>query len=509
MKCYSPITIRNKKLAYHSGYDRPLMVVPCSNCESCRENQKNSWILRTYYHWLQFFENGGIVLFVTLSYCANSLPWVHDGNYNFTCFSHEDINRWINSIRKFFEVHYSITGIDYIVTCEYGKSKTGTHRPHYHALLFFPKHENLPSVPVLKKIVEYYWRGPLYRKSRKTGKYERVLLVKNTRGRVPKRMGYVYWSKKYGAEVTCAKAAKYVGKYICKDMDFYEKPEIKKYLSIDGNYQKIKDKLPRHWQSKSFGLSLLDYVLSLPYNEQLEAIEKGVAFKATSYRYALPLYIKNKLYYESKPLVTKIGEQLFNQRVMSKAGLQFQKDLQIRKFEQIGEQFRVKLSSYGLYQSLPELSMLERWCRSFGLPFLDYRDLSDYLVNNYVKPFDFKDLVAYKLVYRGYAYNASIINVPWLDVSALTNLAPSILLDRMQFNFDAYDFDPDYNWKECNFDKENLLLNYVPQYQKFEDLLRLLEDLDCMSAERKMIGIRRDESNIDKIRKDLFSYEEE
>lgn len=507
MKCYSPISISNKKLAFHSGYDKPKLTVPCNNCEACRENVKNDWIIRTYYHWLNFYENGGRVLFVTLSYCWYSMPWVIDGDFKFMCFSHKDISRFINSVRKFIEVHYHVTGIDYIITCEYGHN--GTQRPHYHGLLFFPNDDRLPGTAMLKKIIEYYWRGPLYRKNKKTGKYVRESLVKNTRGRIPKRMGYVYWSKRYGAEVTCSKAAKYVGKYICKDMDFYNKPDIKEYLSIEGNKEKIKDKLPRHWQSKSFGLSMLDYILSLPYEEQLDCIENGISFKTESFRYTLPIYIKNKLFFDSKTLETVVGNDIYTQRVYSKAGLRFQKDLALRRYENIGQQLRHKLSPFGLYSFLPELNMLERWCRSFDLPFLSWRDLSDYFVNTFIKPYDFKDLVAYKLVYRGYAYNASLLNVPWLCVTALTNLAPSIENDRLAFNSVSLDFDPNENWKERVYDQEHLILNYVPQYQKFEKLLKLLEDLECMTSERRMLRIRNDEKDINNIRKDMFHYEEE
>lgn len=505
MKCFQPITIRNKKLAYHSGYDRLKMVVPCGTCLACRENIKNDWILRTYYHWLRFYESKGKVLFVTLTYRPECVPYVHDGEFNFACFNRKDIVRWLNSIRKFFDVHYSIKGIDYIVTCEYGGKKTK--RPHYHALLFFPYADNLPNVSYLKRVIEYYWFGPIYRKNSK-GKFVPSALVSGTRGRVPKRMGFVYWSKKYGAEVTCAAAAKYVGKYICKDLDFYDKPDIKKYLSFPGKKDLVKDRLPRHWQSHSFGLSLLDYLLSLPYDEQLVAIEKGVAFKATTFRYTLPSYITNRLYYDVKPLKTEIGDKVYFQRVANDRWFQYNLDLKVRARAKVVEQLQLDLSPFGLEKFLPNLQILERYCRSMALPFYEYTDLSNYLVVTYIKPYSFEDLAAYKEVYRGYSYNDSLINVPWLSVEALTKLAPSIQLDRLRFNFAAYDFDPESD-VDRSFDRDNQLVKFVPQYSKFEYLLTLLESMKCFTSERAALRIDSDNKKVDKIKKDSLVYYEE
>lgn len=504
MHCINPITISNKKLAFHAGYDRLKVVVPCGSCECCRENIKNDWILRTYYHWLQFYDSGGKVLFVTLSYCNDALPIHHDGNFHFACFSRKDVMRWLNSIRKFLEVHFGIVGIDYIVTCEYGGKNT--HRPHYHALLFFPNHSNLPRVPYLKEIIEYYWTGVQWRKDKK-GRWRKWQLIRKSRGRCPRRKGFVYWSKKFGAEVTCAKAAKYVGKYICKDLDFYNKPDIKKYLSFDGNKDKLKGKLPCHWQSHSFGLSLLDYILSLPYDKQLECLENGVAFKSQTYRYSIPSYITNKLYYYANPMKLNLNGTEHSIRVFTDRWFRFNLDLQKRKLDNVCNDLKLKLSPAGLEKYLPTLDYVERWCRSFDLPFLDYYSLSDYLVNNYIKPFSFDDLVAYKCVYRGYSYNDVLYNVPWCTVEGLTKLAPSIILDRLKFNYSSYDVDLDGS--ERSFANENSINKYVLHYNIFERLLCLLESLECFSSERKIMRIRNDEDKINVIRNDMFKYEDE
>ena len=96
--------------------------------------------------------------------------------------------------------------------------------------------------------------------------------------------------------------AKYISKYVCKDIDFYKKKEITEYLDKnlkktnkqewEKRYWRIKRYLPKHWQSKGFGIALIDEV-----KKDKEYYLNGGKWKDIKdlKTYHIPEYITHKL----------------------------------------------------------------------------------------------------------------------------------------------------------------------------------------------------------------------
>lgn len=169
-----------------------------------------------------------------------------------------------------------------------GSIRTPTKRPHYHCLFFVPKEWlSLPDFENVEKIKSFFSKFWHY--------------------------GLILWSdekknKPNPIFVQDEFAGIYVSKYCFKDVDFYNNKDLLEYLydedhkRIESHYEAIKDYLPRHWQSESFGVGLTKYY------DSYEAMDEGVDFhfksdleKGRSIKYRAPQYIERKLYYNQLP----------------------------------------------------------------------------------------------------------------------------------------------------------------------------------------------------------------
>ena len=123
--CLKPITIVPKyKKIYPTLNNRIINVVPCGKCTECRKNYVNSLKLRAFNE----MQVSKYVLFDTLTYNENTVPW----NYGIRTLQIEDYQKFIKRLRKVLKGKK----IKYLIGGEYGTKETGTHRPHYHILLF-------------------------------------------------------------------------------------------------------------------------------------------------------------------------------------------------------------------------------------------------------------------------------------------------------------------------------------------------------------------------------------
>ena len=468
MVCSSPLRISNSKIAYHTGMDKPFLSVPCGKCFSCRFHEQEDWCIRAYYHWLKYQRLHGKVIFATLTYSNRSLPMVHDGKYNFSCFSKKDIDRFLNSFRQHFKRKFHIgengsVGIDYLVCCEYGSQNT--FRPHYHILLFIPDCDHI-SVPYIKKIVNKIWF-------------------------VDQHKGWIIWSKeiKGGALVSSHKAIQYVSKYVTKDLDFYGKQDIMDYLSFEGNKEKIKHNLPHHWQSKGFGSYLADFVMSSPDRDDL--IADGVHLPCETYRYKLPRYIVNKLL--TRNVITDFvlrttpsGSPVYRQvRLMSNFGYNYRVSRFVEDFRKRYEKLSLDTSNLGLSKYFTNLLDLNSYMNELGLNYFndwDFVKLEKHLLSH-LNGHTVYDLAAYDLVYRGYAYHRDF-NLDSLSVDYLTESAPRVYGERLKFNF----ADESYKYFEYQLKPSHhggMMLDVVPDYYGFEYILDFLDKLRSRLAFRK------------------------
>lgn len=112
MNCTSPV------------YTKSGQVYPCGKCPNCRARDRQTWVFRLRME----YQSCNFGLFVTLTYDDEHLP--SDG------VSKRDVQLFLKRLRKAFckaEIKYS-EACRYFIVSEYGDH---THRPHYHALLFF------------------------------------------------------------------------------------------------------------------------------------------------------------------------------------------------------------------------------------------------------------------------------------------------------------------------------------------------------------------------------------
>lgn len=303
--CISPLLVWSNKQCFTKYRDALYNMVPCGHCLNCRENYQNEWSVRTFFEVQNAQKNGFVMQFV-LTYRESDCPWFHDSEHDFhtRCFNQEHLHKFLKSLykactrtRKYtrsgkLRVYYryirdrkgnvkrkevieplGFPTMRYLVAEEFGADDNYTHRPHYHILLFFPE----PSI---------------------YGKDFRDVL-----NRVRKLWDYGFvFPRKFEQErslIDKRKFHKYICKYVCKDMDFFN-PDALRYMSIsDECNAKLKEVSPKHFQSQGFGSSFnpLD-------NDQLQQFE-GVDFenllkvhlKSDTFTYPLPRYYKNKLFY--------------------------------------------------------------------------------------------------------------------------------------------------------------------------------------------------------------------
>lgn len=147
MGCFTPYYVQSQQL-----------FVPCGKCYDCRLQKRQSWCFRMQ----QELQARPTAFFVTLTYSEENVPnrqfdVKHLDRYeteNFYTLSKEDASNFIATMqkelrRRFFVEGFSKSGrrrnvalVRYYLIGEYGDKchvVEGTNRPHYHAILYFPK----------------------------------------------------------------------------------------------------------------------------------------------------------------------------------------------------------------------------------------------------------------------------------------------------------------------------------------------------------------------------------
>lgn len=190
-------------------------------------------VFRSYIEFLHYKKIGGSVYFVTLTYNNEHLPWLilKDGT-KIPCFNKFHIRNFIKYIRVWLKRNNMLsTGIKFLMCSEYGKN---TKRPHYHGILYFPFH-----IPALSftRLMRTWWQH-----------------------------GFVICSKQ-GWEIKSVSGISYASKYVAKDFNYYNLPQLKDIIR-NGEFSQFKkdyyDSLPHHWQSVGFGIPFVTlYALSL------------------------------------------------------------------------------------------------------------------------------------------------------------------------------------------------------------------------------------------------------
>lgn len=180
------------------GQNLEYVRIGCQNCEGCQESHSKEWAIRCLLESGLHEHN----YFVTLTYNEENLPYaeelhdqysgmdyIDDGTweYNGGTLNPKDMDKFFDDLLRYYNYHYSHTGIRYFYAGEYGTLG----RPHYHAIIF-----NLPIDPTELKIYRVNTNGTMY--------YTHPLLSKLW-GKGFVVIGEVNWD-------TCAYTARYVMK---------------------------------------------------------------------------------------------------------------------------------------------------------------------------------------------------------------------------------------------------------------------------------------------------------
>ena len=150
MGCFTPYYVKG---AY----------VPCGKCYGCRLDKRQSWCFRL----LQELRDRPTAFFVTFTYNDDNVPYAlydrkHLDRYstkNFDVLSKDDASALIKSLQTNLRGLTSNNRllVRYYLIGEYGDKchiTKGTNRPHYHALLYFPKGV---SVHVAREVILRSW----------------------------------------------------------------------------------------------------------------------------------------------------------------------------------------------------------------------------------------------------------------------------------------------------------------------------------------------------------------
>lgn len=311
--CLQPLHIKNNS-SYHvegisyTGYD-----VPCGHCLECQQEKRNEWQTRISFELASLYACHGRAVFLTFTYDNEHLPHFEldfgvQGKEVISCFSHADVLAFLNRLKVEAHKRFGPHAYKYFFTSEYG---TNTKRPHYHAIFFLQPFVNWQTfVEMCRAKWSYGYMFPKY------NKYMSCYVDNDNR---PLCDGKPCISSLGGC-------AKYVSKYVTKDLSFYELPSLSQYLSKKGNKDLIKRSLPKHWQSNCLGWSAIDDINLFDDSAVKDVISNGLLNPLTFVRVPLPSYVVNKLMFKnvkSTRISPTSGKPLYD-RYFTEFGMQYQ-----------------------------------------------------------------------------------------------------------------------------------------------------------------------------------------
>lgn len=324
--------------------------INCGECAECKEQKKNEWYLRTYWQAKQCWDEGGYILFDTLTYNNENLPHVSDfidfervsyptdndfskiecnytvadygkriklkdenaalyADLNCSCFNSEDYRLFFVRLRRALDYRgYDSKKLKYFLTSEYGSTEGLTHRPHYH-ILFFVMDRSLDPI-TLSNMIDRCWR-----KGRTDGvgywhkgynDSKQYVLTKRVFGRG-------YNEDENHMRAVC----NYVAKYVMKDSEFQtvideRLQKLCNYLykeddfeARDEMYKKLVHELSQfHRQSKGYGEYAMQFMTDEIKDTRMMVIPDRNQIKK---HIPMPMYYQLKLWYY--PYVDKNGKK--------------------------------------------------------------------------------------------------------------------------------------------------------------------------------------------------------
>lgn len=288
--------------------DKFYLSVPCNECSECRKKRKKSFEVRLLAEMRAKSALGYTFCFGTLTYNDYHLPCIEiyryrdedEKDYNvirigdkeivlfesdfegcgaIQCFDKQHIIDLFTYIRKY----YTRDGANdntpvFLVAAEFGSH---TQRPHYHFVLGCKD-----TAENMHKLVKHWWCdthdfGFLFPRryegnEMNNGKLTKPFAIK---------------------PATFLQSAKYVAKYCCKDLSFYNVPAVKRFETFlksnatDDNKHIARYHLPFVHCSRRLGYSLLNYV------HDVNDLINGIKLESYNNLVSLPsLLVRNSIY---------------------------------------------------------------------------------------------------------------------------------------------------------------------------------------------------------------------
>ena len=258
--------------------------VPCGKCLECRSLSQNSWVTRLGFDLKDLYDRGGVAVFLTFTYNNESLPKCSFlSDELIPCFSRQDVLTFFNKLKVSVNRQYGKGKYRYFFCSEYGKF---TKRPHYHGLF------------LLEPTVDSTWFSEKCRSLWHHG----YMFPRYKNGRYLDNLGSATTVEIRNRNAAC----KYVSKYITKDLDYFGLPQITHYMEIRDNLSVdmrnyFNGCLPRHYQSKGIGSSLLKDGINA--DKLLDFVCNGIFNPTTCKVDALPRYYVEKLCFDHHRIV--------------------------------------------------------------------------------------------------------------------------------------------------------------------------------------------------------------
>ena len=412
------------------------MSVSCGKCAHCKTRKRDEYSFRTYWHTKQTIDNGGYVLFDTLTYDNDNLPHISDfvdinkyGIKDHSCFNREHYKLFFKRLRRRIQYTYGLTeAITYFFSTEYGEDDRYTHRPHYHILLF-----------VKNKVINPVWLSYTISECWEYGRTDGLNF--KPLSYVAKHIyGYDLGFGSNNEAYTLRAVTHYVAKYIMKN-NLFQYQLVKRLKLIDSKLPPDDDTtLPMlkrqidmfHQQSQGFGLGYLDYLTE----REIEALktdegllpDKDKVIKSVP----LPMYYLRKLYYDNIKL--QDGRRVW---VLNENGINHKTTNLLIQINKNVEQIKTLLANVTQEQT----SHFNR--------LLSGREIFDYVV--------------YNVLYRGRLRHYNAIN--FYNGYSQDSLCESEQLDTMQWQSTIHNcyFNNTIDSCECAFvndDKNVIISNY-------------------------------------------------
>lgn len=253
--------------------------VPCGHCINCLQDLQNDWSLRLTKELLSAPERPAV--FITLTYNDENLPTEEFNEetgeiYKYPSVSPKDVNNFIkclktkiNRLKKKGNYKGYKGALKYFIASEYGP---GTHRPHYHGILFGLSKKDYD-------LINESWNR-----------------------------GFIYLGE------ANAKTIRYTSKYCLKPTEFSNPNRESGYF----NYEKYLDEkgLRRkefRRMSTKLGANYIESPVNIRYHLKNPFKKQTWTVKLGSFNYKMPRYYKIKLYTkenEEKYGTTNYGDNL-------------------------------------------------------------------------------------------------------------------------------------------------------------------------------------------------------